>query len=124
MDLIHDSLEFIEYYMLIYGYWAVFFGVMLENAGLPIPGETILLVQPMQIGCTRHDVVMRIERIGAKPVERVGAKRDHAAFSHDVVRALHRQFVLIRVFLRLGASSTLGSNPVTYGFTIAYDDAK
>lgn len=26
-----------------YGYWAVFFGVMLENAGLPVPGETILL---------------------------------------------------------------------------------
>jgi membrane protein DedA with SNARE-associated domain len=44
MDLIHDSLDLIEYYMLIYGYWAVFFGVMLENAGLPIPGETILLV--------------------------------------------------------------------------------
>lgn len=30
--------------MLAYGYWAVFFGVMLENAGLPVPGETILLV--------------------------------------------------------------------------------
>jgi len=44
MDLINNSLEFIEYYMLLYGYWAVFFGVMLENAGLPIPGETILLV--------------------------------------------------------------------------------
>ena len=44
MDFIHDSLDLIEYYMLIYGYWAVFFGVMLENAGLPIPGETILLV--------------------------------------------------------------------------------
>jgi membrane-associated protein len=26
-----------------YGYWVVFFGVMLENAGLPLPGETILL---------------------------------------------------------------------------------
>jgi membrane protein DedA with SNARE-associated domain len=26
-----------------YGYWAVFFGVMLENGGLPVPGETILL---------------------------------------------------------------------------------
>jgi membrane protein DedA with SNARE-associated domain len=26
-----------------YGYWAIFFGVMLENAGLPVPGETILL---------------------------------------------------------------------------------
>ena len=39
MDFIHDSLDLIEYYMLIYGYWAVFFGVMLENAGLPIPGR-------------------------------------------------------------------------------------
>ena len=26
-----------------YGYWAVFFGVMLENGGLPLPGETVLL---------------------------------------------------------------------------------
>ncbi|PYR32706.1 MAG: DedA family protein, partial [Acidobacteria bacterium] len=25
-----------------YGYWAVFLGVMLENAGLPVPGETML----------------------------------------------------------------------------------
>ena len=26
-----------------YGYWAVFVGVCLENAGIPIPGETALL---------------------------------------------------------------------------------
>jgi membrane-associated protein len=26
-----------------YGYWVVFFGVMSENIGLPIPGETVLL---------------------------------------------------------------------------------
>lgn len=26
-----------------YGYWVVFFGVMLENAGLPVPGETVLI---------------------------------------------------------------------------------
>lgn len=26
-----------------YGYWIVFFGVMLESAGLPIPGETVLI---------------------------------------------------------------------------------
>jgi membrane-associated protein len=26
-----------------YGYWVVFFGVMLENAGVPVPGETVLL---------------------------------------------------------------------------------
>ncbi|MDD5541726.1 MAG: DedA family protein [Acidobacteriia bacterium] len=28
---------------ILYGYWTVFFGVMLENAGLPVPGETVLL---------------------------------------------------------------------------------
>ncbi len=32
-------LSYFEYY----GYWVVFFGVMLENAGVPVPGETILL---------------------------------------------------------------------------------
>src|SRR5712664_1504325 len=43
MDFLHNSLQLIEQYMLAYGYWAVFFGVMLENAGVPVPGETILL---------------------------------------------------------------------------------
>ena len=27
-----------------YGYWAVFLGILLENMGLPIPGETITLI--------------------------------------------------------------------------------
>ncbi len=26
-----------------YGYWVIFFGVMLENAGLPVPGETVVI---------------------------------------------------------------------------------
>ncbi|HET7840591.1 MAG TPA: DedA family protein [Terriglobia bacterium] len=26
-----------------YGLWVIFFGVMLENAGMPVPGETVLL---------------------------------------------------------------------------------
>jgi membrane protein DedA with SNARE-associated domain len=44
MDFFHNLLPTIEQYMLAYGYWTIFFGVMLENAGLLIPGETILLV--------------------------------------------------------------------------------
>lgn len=44
MNFLHNSLQLIEQYMLAYGYWAVFFGVMLENAGVPVPGETILLI--------------------------------------------------------------------------------
>ena len=41
-----------------YGYWVIFFGVMLENAGVPVPGETVLLfnfsgavVWAITIGC-------------------------------------------------------------------------
>ncbi len=34
--------KLIEYFT-TYGYWVVFFGVMLENAGVPVPGETVLL---------------------------------------------------------------------------------
>ena len=30
-------------YFTRYGYWVVFFGVMLENMGVPVPGETVLL---------------------------------------------------------------------------------
>jgi membrane protein DedA with SNARE-associated domain len=38
------SLEAIQNLAHIYGYWFIFFGIMLENAGIPIPGETITLV--------------------------------------------------------------------------------
>lgn len=34
----------IVHLFILYGYWTVFFGVMLENAGLPVPGETVLLI--------------------------------------------------------------------------------
>ncbi len=30
-------------YFSIYGYWVIFVGVMLENTGIPVPGETVLL---------------------------------------------------------------------------------
>src|SRR5215467_9094638 len=80
MDFIHNSLEFIEYYMLMYGYWAVFFGVMLENAGLPIPGETILLVAGYF--CSREDgfqlpLVMLVAALGAVLGDNIGFAIGH-----------------------------------------------
>ena len=33
----------LSHFFALYGYWVVFFGVMLENAGIPMPGETVLL---------------------------------------------------------------------------------
>lgn len=38
------SLEHLQDLAHEYGYWAVFWGILLENAGIPIPGETITLV--------------------------------------------------------------------------------
>lgn len=38
------SLEFVQDIAREYGYWAVFFGILLENMGIPIPGETVTLV--------------------------------------------------------------------------------
>jgi membrane protein DedA with SNARE-associated domain len=38
------SLDDIQFLAHQYGYWVVFVGIMLENAGIPLPGETITLV--------------------------------------------------------------------------------
>jgi len=43
-----------------YGYWVVFFGVMLENAGIPIPGETVLLFAGFLAYHERIDLVASI----------------------------------------------------------------
>jgi membrane protein DedA with SNARE-associated domain len=38
-----DALQIFTEWYSAYGYWVLFFGVMLENAGIPLPGETALL---------------------------------------------------------------------------------
>lgn len=39
----NDGLEILRGFFDQYGYWTVFFALLLENAGLPVPGETVLL---------------------------------------------------------------------------------
>ena len=50
-----------------YGYWVVFFGVMLENAGVPVPGETILLAAGFfaALGHFHLEIVMAVACMGA-----------------------------------------------------------
>lgn len=38
------SVELVQEVAQRYGYWAIFFGILLENLGLPIPGETVTIV--------------------------------------------------------------------------------
>jgi membrane protein DedA with SNARE-associated domain len=43
MSLDFLSVEMIEDFAQHYGYWAIFLGILLENIGIPIPGETVTL---------------------------------------------------------------------------------
>jgi membrane protein DedA with SNARE-associated domain len=62
-----------------YGYWAVFFGVMLENAGLPVPGETILLAAGFfaASGHFQLAAVMAVAATGAVVGDNIGFAIGH-----------------------------------------------
>jgi len=40
----HDILHFLKQWLTDWGYWAIAGALLLENAGLPVPGETILIL--------------------------------------------------------------------------------
>ncbi|MEA5515650.1 DedA family protein [Nodularia sp. UHCC 0506] len=44
MSLELISLENIQEFAHQYGYWAIFLGILLENLGIPLPGETVTIV--------------------------------------------------------------------------------
>ena len=79
----------IEQYMLFYGYWAVFFGVMLENAGLPIPGETILLIAGYFSATGEFNIalVMLIAATGAVIGDNIGFAIGHHFGRRAILRA-------------------------------------
>jgi membrane protein DedA with SNARE-associated domain len=95
MDFLHNSLQLIEHYMLLYGYWAVFFGVMLENAGVPVPGETILLIAGYfaSTGKFHLGLVMLIAATGAVIGDNIGFAIGHH-FGRSVLLRIGRFFFL------------------------------
>jgi len=95
MDFLHNSLQLIEQYMLAYGYWAVFFGVMLENAGVPVPGETILLIAGYfaSTGKFHLGLVMLIAATGAVIGDNIGFAIGHH-FGRNVLLRIGRFFFL------------------------------
>jgi membrane protein DedA with SNARE-associated domain len=95
MDFLHNSLQLIEHYMLLYGYWAVFFGVMLENAGVPVPGETILLIAGYfaSTGKFHLGLVMLVAATGAVIGDNIGFAIGHH-FGRNVLLRVGRFFFL------------------------------
>ncbi len=39
----HWIAEHVQHFLIVWGYWAVLVGLLGENAGIPLPGETILI---------------------------------------------------------------------------------
>ncbi|MFL6375013.1 MAG: DedA family protein [Pyrinomonadaceae bacterium] len=70
MDILQTLLDLFAQY----GYVVVFFGVMLENAGLPVPGETILLAAGFAsaLGIFHLPLVMLIAATGAVVGDNIG----------------------------------------------------
>src|SRR5258708_38619362 len=95
MDFLHNSLQLIEHYMLVYGYWAVFFGVMLENAGVPVPGETILLIAGYFASTGEFNIalVMIIAASGAVVGDNIGFAIGHH-YGRGVLLRVGRFFFL------------------------------
>ncbi|MCZ6514501.1 MAG: DedA family protein [Acidobacteria bacterium] len=67
-------IEFLEEAFTNYGYWVIFFGVMLENAGLLVPGETVLLYAGYLCFHGRLDLtrVMIVSSLGASLGDNLG----------------------------------------------------
>lgn len=51
----HHILDWLRGALLDYGYWAVAAGLLLENAGLPVPGETVLLLASF-LAYSKHEL--------------------------------------------------------------------
>ena len=51
----HNILDFLRSALVHYGYWAVAATLLLENAGVPVPGESVLLLASF-LAYTEHDL--------------------------------------------------------------------
>ena len=51
----HSILDFLRNAVVHYGYWAVGGALLVENAGIPVPGETILLISAF-LAYSEHDL--------------------------------------------------------------------
>ena len=52
--MFHLATSELTHFLTAYGYWAVLLFVALESAGIPLPGETMLLVAAIYAGTTHH----------------------------------------------------------------------
>ena len=52
--MFHFATSELMHFLTVYGYWAVLFFVAVESMGIPLPGETMLLVAAIYAGTTHR----------------------------------------------------------------------
>src|SRR5260370_15203755 len=52
--MFHVATADLQHFLSTYGYWAVFFFVAIESTGIPLPGETMLLLAAIDAGITHQ----------------------------------------------------------------------
>lgn len=96
----HTIFQTLSHFFSQYGYWVVFFGVMLENAGIPIPGETVLLFAGFLAYHERIDLVasMLVAIAGATLGDSMGFLIGHFGGRPFVNRYIRRFSLAARSF--------------------------
>ena len=74
----HSILDFLRYTVLHYGYWAIAATLLLENGGVPVPGETILLMASF-LAYSQHELQLPWIIVVATIVTTVGGSLGFAA---------------------------------------------
>lgn len=77
----HSILEFLRHAIVHYGYWAVAAALLLENIGLPLPGETVLLLASF-LAFSEHDLHLRWIIVVATMVATAGGSLGFAVGYH------------------------------------------
>ncbi len=148
MSLDVVSLETLQELARQYGYWAVLLGILIENTGIPIPGETITLVGGFLAGSGELDywlvlgsaiagaivgdnfgywigvyggwpLLLGLGRVFRIPEAQLVAAK--ARFGRNAARAvfLGRFVALLRIF----AGPMAGISGMAYGQFLAYNSA-
>ncbi|PYX82554.1 MAG: DedA family protein [Acidobacteria bacterium] len=109
----HHLVDLLRSYLAHYGYWAVAVALLLENAGLPVPGETILLLASF-LAYSEHRLrlpyIILIGTVAATIGDNIGFAIGHYGgrrFLARYMRALHISARVVhsgeRIFRKYGS---------------------
>jgi len=86
----------LDYYFAHWGYWTVLVGIMLESAGIPLPGETILIVAST-LAATKHELNIFLVAVVAVVAATTGDNMGFAAGRYGGRPLLDRYGRLFRI---------------------------